>query len=86
MIFLLRFLEAYSNENITISALTTGNEPLNGIIPWTSINALGWFPWRQRKWINQNFGPAIKNSKYNKTKIIIHDDQRLLFPWTVSLV
>lgn len=39
-----RFIEEYAKAEVKIWALTTTNEPLNGIIPVVNFNSLGWTP------------------------------------------
>ncbi|XP_045487857.1 lysosomal acid glucosylceramidase isoform X2 [Pieris rapae] len=39
-----KFMELYEKAEIDIWALTTTNEPINGIIPFVTFNSLGWFP------------------------------------------
>lgn len=38
-------MEEYEKANVKIWALTTTNEPINGIVPFVDFNSLGWFPW-----------------------------------------
>ncbi|XP_032512126.2 lysosomal acid glucosylceramidase-like [Danaus plexippus] len=74
----LRFIEEYDKENVTVWAITTTNEPINGMIPFVDFNSLGWFPWDLGRWVANNLGPTIKSSKYNKTLILAVDEQRYL--------
>lgn len=67
-------------------ALSTGNEPSNGLNPFGRINALGWWPWKISNWIGQHLGPLLRNSVHNNTKILAFDDQRLLLPWWINWV
>jgi len=77
-----RFLDAYAEHGLKFWALSTGNEPINGIVPIIRFNSLGWTPSRQSAWIRNNLGPAIRNSVHNTTKIIALDDQKIfLFYW-----
>lgn len=42
--YFIKFLEHYEKSNIKIWGITTGNEPLNGVLPFIKINSLGWTP------------------------------------------
>ncbi|KAF9412639.1 hypothetical protein HW555_008908 [Spodoptera exigua] len=76
----LRFIEEYDRFGVKIWAITTTNEPINGIVPFVQFNSLGWFPHQLGRWLADNLGPTIKNSRYNETKILAIDDQRYLLP------
>nr|CAD7448937.1 unnamed protein product [Timema bartmani] len=81
-----RFLDAYKKEGLKFWAISTGNEPANGIIPVNRFNSLGWTPYTQRTWIAENLGPALRNSRHKKTKLLALDDQRFMLPWWVNIV
>ncbi|XP_022829498.1 glucosylceramidase-like [Spodoptera litura] len=76
----LRFIEEYDRFDVKIWAITTTNEPINGIVPFVQFNSLGWFPHQLGRWLADNLGPTIKNSRFNQTKILAIDDQRYLLP------
>ncbi|KAG8229339.1 hypothetical protein J437_LFUL007147 [Ladona fulva] len=82
----IKFLDAYKDLGLELWALTTGNEPINGIIPINRFNSMGWTPKEMREWIAENIGPTIATSKHKQTKLIMLDDQRFLLPWWVNLV
>lgn len=82
----LKFLDEYERYNITIWAFTTGNEPINGIIPVIRFNSMGWTPVTHRTWIGKHLGPKLQNSRHNKTLILALDDQRFLLPWWIKMV
>nr|CAD7603336.1 unnamed protein product [Timema genevievae] len=82
----IRFLDAYKKEGLKFWAISTGNEPANGIIPVNRFNSLGWTPYTQRTWIAENLGPALRNSRHKKTKLLALDDQRFMLPWWVNIV
>lgn len=80
----LRFLELMSEKNLTFWAISTGNEPLNGVIMQNFVHfmSLGWLPKDQGKWVAENLGPTLRNSpKTSNVKILAGDDQRYTFPW-----
>ncbi|XP_013185918.2 lysosomal acid glucosylceramidase [Amyelois transitella] len=76
----LRFIEEYDKAEVKIWAITTTNEPINGIIPIVNFNSLGWTPAQLGRWVANNLGPTIRNSKYNQTLILAVDDQRYILP------
>ncbi|XP_068628103.1 lysosomal acid glucosylceramidase-like [Battus philenor] len=76
----LRFIEEYDKQNVKIWAITTTNEPINGIIPAVNFNSLGWFPTQLGQWVANNLGPTIRNSRFNETLILAVDDQRYILP------
>ncbi|KAL0839787.1 hypothetical protein ABMA28_016422 [Loxostege sticticalis] len=73
-----RFIEEYSKAQVKIWAITTTNEPINGIVPFAPFNSLGWLPSQMARWVANNLGPTIKNSRFNDTLILAVDDQRYL--------
>lgn len=81
-----RFLDAYHAQNLTFWAVTTGNEPLNGIIPVNRFNSMGWTPVSHRDWIGRYMGPRLRNSQHNGTLLFAIDDQRLVLPWWIKMV
>ncbi|KAL4711795.1 hypothetical protein ACJJTC_005964 [Scirpophaga incertulas] len=71
-----KFLEKYAQEGVSIWAITTTNEPLNGVVPLPSFNSLGWTAETMGEWIANNLGPTIRNSQFKDLKILGVDDQR----------
>ncbi|XP_052738825.1 lysosomal acid glucosylceramidase-like [Bicyclus anynana] len=84
--FHLKFIELYSSAGIPIWAITTTNEPLNGVLELSAYNTLGWSLKNLGEWIFQNLGPTIRNSKFKDVKIITSDDQRLTIPYFVYML
>lgn len=84
--FLNRFLDEYKKYNITFWAISTGNEPSDGVVPIERFNSLGWWPWTIADWIANHFGPQLRNSSHSDTLILTFDDQRILLPFIVDLV
>ncbi|CAK1551990.1 unnamed protein product [Leptosia nina] len=74
----IKFMELYEQAEIEIWALTTTNEPINGIVPFVTFNSIGWFPAELGRWVGQNLGPTLRSSRFNKTLIFAVDDQRYL--------
>jgi glucosylceramidase len=79
-----RFLDEYKKQGVEFWGISTGNEPLNGIIPLYWFNSMGWTPQSQREWIKNNFGPALKKSHCN-VKLLALDDQRFMLPWWMNM-
>lgn len=84
-VLFLRFLDEYKKEGIDFWCITTGNEPMNGLFWFNKLNALGWNPLKQRKWIGEFLGPAMRLTHPN-TCILTGDDQRYTFPWWLKTV
>ncbi|XP_060866728.1 lysosomal acid glucosylceramidase-like [Metopolophium dirhodum] len=82
----LKFLDAYSKQNLTFWALTTGNEPLNGIVPVNRFNSMGWTPMSHREWIGRHMGPRLRGSEHNRTLLFAIDDQRIVLPWWMKML
>jgi len=80
----IRFLEEYKKNNVSIWAISTGNEPSNGIIPILAFNSLGWMPSDQARWVAENLGPTLKNSEFKDVNILALDDQRFSLPWWIE--
>ncbi|XP_075148366.1 lysosomal acid glucosylceramidase-like [Haematobia irritans] len=78
----MRYLERMHNENITIWAISTGNEPLNGVIGWLFVRfmSLGWTPQSQALYLNNYLGPMLKKSQFKNVLIFGNDDQRYSYP------
>ncbi|CRK87903.1 CLUMA_CG001690, isoform A [Clunio marinus] len=79
-----RFLELMHDKNISFWGISTGNEPLNGVLFPNFIHfmSLGWLPQDQGRWVADHLGPTLKNSlTASKVKILAGDDQRYTFPW-----
>ncbi|XP_075983909.1 lysosomal acid glucosylceramidase-like [Anticarsia gemmatalis] len=82
-----KFIEKYTGEGIPIWAITTTNEPTNGLTGLCfGINCLGWTSKTMGKWIVNNLGPTIRNSTFKNVKILAGDDQRLTIPYWINLM
>lgn len=81
-----RFLDAYREQNLTFWALTTGNEPINGIVPVNRFNSMGWTPMSHREWIGRFMGPQLRASDHSGTLLFAIDDQRIVLPWWMKMV
>ncbi|XP_067003780.2 lysosomal acid glucosylceramidase [Anabrus simplex] len=84
--YLVKFLDNYKKEGLEFWGISTGNEPSNGIVPINRFNSLGWTPYSQRKWVAENFGPAIRSSQHGDIKILALDDQRFMLPWWIDIM
>ncbi|EDW15439.1 uncharacterized protein Dmoj_GI22783 [Drosophila mojavensis] len=78
----LKFLELMQSKNMTVWAISTGNEPLNGVIGFFFVHfmSMGWTPWQQAIWLNDYLGPTIRKSKQSQVLIFGNDDQRYTYP------
>lgn len=83
----LRWLELWEESGLPIWAVSTGNEPSNGVIfmSFAKFMSLGWTPRKQGIWLYENFGPTIR-SKYKDMLIFGNDDQRYSFPFWFKLM
>ncbi|KAK3909828.1 Lysosomal acid glucosylceramidase [Frankliniella fusca] len=90
----LKFLDAYEAEGFHYWGITTGNEPINGLVDGViRFNSMGWTPGAMRTWLGQHLGPTLRGtdgrgaSQHADVKILILDDQRVLMPlWTSYVV
>ncbi|XP_076289098.1 lysosomal acid glucosylceramidase-like [Lasioglossum baleicum] len=84
--YILKFVEEYGKNNISVWGVSTGNEPLNAYIPFDRLNTMGWTSETVSKWVGENLGPTLAASSYNNTKILLLDDQRIFLPWFIREV
>lgn len=84
----LKWLEIMEENGLPIWAISTGNEPMNGMVfmYFVRFMSMGWHPFSQAKWLSENLGPTIRNSKYKDLVIFGNDDQRYSFPTWFKLV
>lgn len=78
-----KYLELMAKNGFPFWGISTGNEPLNGIIfPYfVHFMSLGWDPVLQGKWVADNLGPSMKSSPVAKNvKLLAGDDQRYTLP------
>ncbi|CAH2015027.1 unnamed protein product [Acanthoscelides obtectus] len=80
-----KFLNAYAEHNISFWAISTGNEPMSGIIG-LPIPAVGWIAFTQKQWVQNNLGPAIRKSAHSKIKLLALDGQRYLLPSYIEIM
>ncbi|EDW43362.1 GM26520 [Drosophila sechellia] len=78
----LRWLRLMEDNAIPIWAISTGNEPMNGILfmYFVKFMSLGWTPQTQAIWLNDHLGPTIRNSEFKDIILFGNDDQRYSFP------
>lgn len=77
------FLKLMKQDGIDFWAITTGNEPLNGVTAFLFIKfmSLGWLPNSQGRFVAENLGPAMKScQELSNVKILSGDDQRYVLP------
>ncbi|XP_068623495.1 lysosomal acid glucosylceramidase-like [Battus philenor] len=81
-----KFIEKYAGEGISIWAVTTTNEPLDGYLGIAPFNSLGWTVKHMGDWIVNNLGPTIRESMFKDVKILAVDDQRFTIPFWFYLM
>ncbi|XP_061706347.1 lysosomal acid glucosylceramidase-like isoform X1 [Cydia pomonella] len=79
----IRFMEEYEKAEVKIWAITTSNEPINGYLGvlFVNFNSVGWSPRNLGRWVANNLGPTVRNSRFNDTLILAVDDQRYNLPY-----
>ncbi|KAI8774774.1 glucosylceramidase [Biomphalaria glabrata] len=75
--YFIKFLEEYEKNNISFWGITAQNEPTDGLMAKFPFQSLGFTPEMQRDFIKLDLGPALQNSSYKNTKLMILDDQKL---------
>lgn len=75
------YLRLMQQEGLDYWAISTGNEPLNGVLafPFIKFMSLGWLPSSQAKWVAENLGPLLRK-QFPSVKLLAGDDQRYVFP------
>ncbi|CAL7949938.1 unnamed protein product [Xylocopa violacea] len=84
--YILKFLDGYKENGIDIWAVSTGNEPIDGYVPLSTINDMAWTPQTAATWVANNLGPTLASSTHNDTLILALDDQRIELPWAIQLM
>lgn len=79
----LKWVDLMVKNGLPIWAISTGNEPMNGILfmAFVKFMSMGWIPQTQAVWVDENLGPTIRNSKYKDLFIFGNDDQRHTSPF-----
>lgn len=79
----LNWVELMENNDLPIWAISTGNEPTNGVyfMIFVKFMSMGWTPQTQAVWVDDNLGPTFRNSKYKDIVIFSNDDQRYTSPF-----
>ncbi|XP_049303747.1 lysosomal acid glucosylceramidase-like isoform X2 [Bactrocera dorsalis] len=82
-----RWLELWEEAGLPIWAISTGNEPTNGVylMMFAKFMSLGWTPRKQAVWVSDNLGPTIR-SKYQDLVIFGNDDQRYTFSFWFKMM
>lgn len=62
--YYVKFFDAYASHNISYWGLTTGNEPINGYIPFFPFNCLGFTAYSQRDFVKKDLGPILEKAGY----------------------
>ncbi|KAJ6623025.1 Lysosomal acid glucosylceramidase, partial [Pseudolycoriella hygida] len=73
--YYVKYLHYMQKDNITIWAVTTGDEPVVASIV-SDFEFMGWKAADQATWIVNYLGPTIRDSKFKNVKIFVFDDNR----------
>ncbi|XP_030369560.1 lysosomal acid glucosylceramidase [Scaptodrosophila lebanonensis] len=78
----IKWLELMEKNGLPIWAISTGNEPLNGIffMYFVRFMSMGWTPQKQAVWLDEHLGPTLRSSKFKDIVLFGNDDQRWSFP------
>ncbi|XP_002122773.2 lysosomal acid glucosylceramidase-like [Ciona intestinalis] len=85
-LYFARFLEEYKANGVDIWAVTAQNEPIDGLAGNFSFQCMGWTAEHQRDFIKTDLGPTLHSRGHGDVKVIIGDDQRLVFPRWAEVV
>lgn len=79
--YIRKFFDAYKEKGIKIWGMTPGNEPINGIVPNFSFNAMLWTPETEANFSANFLEPTLSKAGYNDIVYMALDDQRFEIPW-----
>ncbi|XP_046474643.1 lysosomal acid glucosylceramidase-like [Neodiprion pinetum] len=82
--YIIKFMDEYKEHGLEMWAISTGNEPVNGILPESIYNCMAWTPQGIANWVAENLGPTISRSNHSETLIFTLDDQRSRLSWFVE--
>lgn len=71
--YLIKYLDAYSDEGVDIWGITPVNEPHGNNGNWESMN---FSPESQNIFIKQQLGPKLRDSDHNDVKLLVYDQNR----------
>lgn len=79
--YLLKYIDFYNKEGVSIWGITPVNEPLGNNSSWESMH---FSPQSQKEFISRHLGPKLK--EYGDIKLLGYDhDRKLLEEWTDTL-
>jgi len=81
--YIRKFFDAYKERGIDIWGITPGNQPFDGFMPFSSLNAMGWTPQTAAIWSTYYLAPTLSKAGYNPVYMAM-DDQRFELPWYVD--
>jgi len=82
--YILKYLDAYKDEEIDIWGITPVNEPHGNSGQWESMH---FTPETQNEFIKKYLGPKLKSNGYADTKLLIYDQNRDgLHHWTDTIL
>jgi len=71
--YILRYLDAYDAEGVTLWGLTPVNEPHGNSGQWESMN---FSPESQRDFVRDHLGPDLQASRHADTRLLVFDQNR----------
>jgi glucosylceramidase len=71
--YIVRYLDAYRSEGVTIWGLTPVNEPHGNSGQWESMH---FTPETQNDFIKTHLGPALRDKNYHDIQLLIYDQNR----------
>ncbi|CAG9854468.1 unnamed protein product [Phyllotreta striolata] len=85
--YLVKFLEAYKQHNITFWGISTGNEPIFAMAQGVKL-APGtlYSPHELNEFTRSYFGPTLRNSTFSDIRLLAFDDFRALLPHSIQFI
>lgn len=71
--YLIKYLDAYSTEGVSLWGLTPVNEPHGNNGQWESMH---FSAESQRDFVKEHLGPALRKSRHADTRLLIYDQNR----------
>lgn len=87
--YLMKFFDAYKENNVTFWSMTTGNEVVGALYAADklySFNNMMFLPQHHRIWYKNNLGPTLQKSQHSSVKVITLDDQRMFINWWIDRI
>lgn len=72
--YLIRFVDEYKKQNVSMWGLTIENEPQMGYRSDYRFNSLGFNSTMEREFVKHNLGPELERTGHKDIKVMIYDD------------